>query len=153
MNKFKAGQYAQYRDAEEQYTVLVMADSTAGEMPGVVVHRLGYTIPDDDLAYDVGDVQEKFCPAAFTRVKNPLKVNDDGISSIGSFYQHTGENFTMLATEVKHNLTSVAIGVVVELGVWVPGQPDIGDVVQRPCGSHWERVKNPLKRKNKKVNK
>lgn len=149
MNKFKAGQYAQYRDAEEQYTVLVMADSTDYEMSGVVVHRHGYTISDDYLAYEVGDVQDRFSPSSFTRVKNPLKTDDD-FSSNGRFYRHTGENFTMLATEVKFSLTSVAIGVVVELGVWVPGQPDIGDVVQRPCGGHWERVKNPLKRKNKK---
>lgn len=149
MNKFKAGQFAQYRDAEEQYTVLVMADSTDYEMSGVVVHRLGFTIPDDDLAYEVGDVQERFCSSAFTRVKNPLK-DDDDFSSIGRFYKHIGENFTMLATEVNFSLSSIAIGVVVELGVWVPGQPDIGDVVHRPCGGHWEKVKNPLKRKNKK---
>lgn len=145
MNIFKAGQYAQYRDSEEQYTILVLSDSTSYEMRGVVVDRLGFTIPDDDLAYDIGDVQERFHPSSFTRVKNPLK-SDDKLSSVGRFYQHTCENFTMLATGVKYSRDNpVAVGVVVALGVWMPGQPDIGDVVERPCGEHWNRVKNPLK--------
>ena len=61
MSKFKVGQFAQYRDDEEIYTILIMespdyaGNGTYGTMKGVVIHSEGFTIPDCQLTRRVGE--------------------------------------------------------------------------------------------------
>lgn len=154
MSKFKVGQFAQYRDDEEAYTILIMespgyaGNGTYGTMKGVVIHREGFTIPDCQLARSVGEVEDRFNTSCFSRVKNPLKAKTGMVKGVGGFYYNSNEGITVyvLAVDVHQTGPATFTGVVVHRDLYCTSYLPLGGVSDKFIGgSQWSKVKNPLK--------